>query len=88
MIYAFNDADPSDNAFAAVNYHSANRGVKSIYLLEAAREAVALPDDVLTHDFSVEVSIVHSKYWRYVALIIMTPPNCLLVFSYIRSKSP
>lgn len=51
LIYAYGSADPVDNVLQSSDYHSSNRGAKSIYLLDPQTAANALPQDSLTHDF-------------------------------------
>lgn len=52
LIYAYGEADPTGNELSAKDKHElANRGSKSIYLLEVPEATGAVPDDAMTHDF-------------------------------------
>jgi len=56
VIYAFGDTDPTNNVLTSSNYHGAtNRGVKSVYLLDAASKIPdeSLPDDLQYFDLTV-----------------------------------
>ncbi|XP_078655821.1 DBH-like monooxygenase protein 1 homolog isoform X2 [Branchiostoma floridae x Branchiostoma belcheri] len=64
VIFAWNDADPE--ADVGPSYHDANRGVKSVLLLDKDPEQTPLPDNVLTLDIvvpKVHVPAEDTTYW-------------------------